>query len=627
MRSLTTREADLLQSSEYRAHFRVYFEDADGNMEEITNYEGRNWVESIEISTDIDAEGKSFTFNIKRNRNKRSFSPLMKGSPFNVVNELYKPKIFMGRKFLIEIALTGLNGTPEPEWWKVFERGYLNRVQFHSDPMVIQGSCDSSDLLRAYIKTERQYGSETGQPVENAMQQILDDNGKSEYDLVVPTSPNWNIYPYIQRKEKVYAALRELAHQIGWEVKPRFNNGTGDIELMLYEPERDPNDFVWSFTPGDYTDVRRLEMGIENIRNYVRVVYSDINVDDEDGNPGKRQAIERFDQDSIDAFGEIYMEISESSVGNINTATEAITLAENSLHDLKEPKADQQIETGFFYPIQLNDFVEFQPNGVHFDRIQKFGVVGYRHNIKIEEGKLRTVLTTKGRPNMSETGFPVGMTASWLEREALPAIAKINKETTPIQPQDIITHSSIKGITVAWAAQENREVEGYNVYCSNTSAFTANNDRRVARGSSNQFNIATYYNETTKQIENMVAGEIYYIKLRGYNEDGQLGNVSIEVSERAGQTDEASIADGSITEPKLANGAATEDKIGTGSVTEDKIGTGSVTETKLGNGSVSQNKVQDNAINSSKTFGATGTFTTSDGKTITVTNGLITDIT
>ncbi|MFW6377639.1 MAG: hypothetical protein ACOCZ5_03230, partial [bacterium] len=606
----------LLQSSEYRVHFRVYFEDGNGDMNEITDYEGKNWVENIEIETNIDGEGKTFTFYIKRNRNKRSFSPLMKGSPFNVEDDEYSPSIFIGREFLIEIAITELNENPETDYWYVFERGFLDKVSFQEDPIQIQARCASAELLRRYIKEEKKYGEENGEPVENVMQQILNDNGMSEYDLKVPTSPNWNIYPYLQRKEHVYSALRELAHQIGWEIRPRYYNTTDDIELVLYEPERNPEDVVWSFTPGDYKQLNIMEMGMESIRNSVRVVYSDINVTDDDGNPGKRQAITRSDQDSIDQFGEIFMEISEGSTSNINTEDEAIKLTENSLHDLKEPKADQEIETNFFYPIQLHDYLEFQPNGVHFDRTQNFGVVGYRHQINIEEGKYRTILTTKGRPNMSITGLPIGFNKEWFKREALPGFARINKESVPEEPQDISAYPVIKGIGVRFNSSDEEDLDGYNVYCSSESGFTVNSDKIVARGKNNQFIINQNYNEVAEELQNMDAGLTYYIKIRGYNEDGSLGDVSNEVSSVAGSTDSGTLEDESVTESKLADNSISNSKM-----KDDSIG-----EDELQDDSISTTKIKDGAVDDTKTSGATGDFETSDGKIITVTNGLITDI-
>ena len=83
MRNLSQREVDLLQSDEYRVHYRVYFEDADGNMIDLTDYENRNWIERIEISNNIDNGSKTIKFEIQRNRHKRTFATLMKDSPFN----------------------------------------------------------------------------------------------------------------------------------------------------------------------------------------------------------------------------------------------------------------------------------------------------------------------------------------------------------------------------------------------------------------------------------------------------------------------------------------------------------------------------------------------------------------
>jgi len=624
MRDLTEREVDLLQSDAYRVHFKVYFEDMDGNMVEFTDFEGRNWIRSLEISDDIDSPSKTYNFELKRNLFKRSLVTLMKDSPYNLNDsDEYAPKILVGRDFEIELAITELNEEPYSDHWRIFEKGVITQTNFDSDPIDINAVC-ISEKLKKYIRAERVYGSETGEPVENEMQKIIDDHESNvNITLQTPESPGWNIYRYKQRKEYLYDALRELAHQIGWEVKTRYSITTEDMEIMFYEPERNPDEVSWIFGPGDYSGVTRLKMDKSSIRNVIRITYSDLDEETEDGEPGKRMQITKEDQTSIDLYGEIFMEISEAGSSNINTAPEANTMAENALHDLKDAKADHSIETLFFFPAQLHDTYRFRPNGVHYDREQEFGVVGYRHQINFEEGKKRTLLDTRGKPNMSETGNPIGLFKEWFKKESRPGIARGNPFFPPSQPQNVIARTAIRGITISYDLNPEEDVTGYNIYCSNTDGFAASKENRVAEGMSTQFTLNSYYDSTDGEIKDMESGETYYILVKAYDDRNNLSEVSIQVSAEASQADEGDLSDGSITENKLANNA----------VTEDKIADSSITVNKINNGAITKNKISDNAVDYEKTNGYThpenGTHEIEiDGevKEVEIKNGLIVDI-
>ncbi|MFW6130946.1 MAG: hypothetical protein ACOC56_07160, partial [Atribacterota bacterium] len=548
MRKLTDREVDLLKSSQYRIYLKVFFEDGAGNWVEMTDFEGRNWVEIIEIEDNIDNAHRTFNFTLKRNINKNSLSTLMKNSPYNRdSDDDFSPLLLIGRKFKIEMALTELNKNPKEDWWRIFERGFLEKTKLDSNPLKVEGRGIGAEVHREYIREEKIYGSEDGSPVEDEMQNILNDNNLSHVELSVPESPGWNIYKYKQQKETVFDGLQELAHQIGWELKHRYDNTAEDIKLMFYEPERTPEEVSWIFGPDDYSDITLLELDIADIRNVIKLTYIDSEKLDSDGNYGKKEEITVDDEKSIEDYGEIFMEISESASSNIDTEEEAQRLVNNALHDLKDPKANQEIETLFFFPVQLNDMYAFQANGVHYDEEQRYGVVGFRHEINIR-GKKRTYLQTKGRPNMSETGNPPGLHLEWFKREARPGIAKNNPVFPPAQPQNVIARSSLKGITISYDLNSESDLDGYKIYCSDQEDFEVNQEKVVAQGRSTQFNITRYYDESDEEIKNMKSGNTYYLKVRAYDENENLSEVSLEVSAEAGQVGDEDLLENYITD-------------------------------------------------------------------------------
>jgi len=535
MRNITERESDLLLGSQFKQRFRVYIENAEGEMVEFTERDGEKWVEYIEINSDIDSPVKDFNIEITRNKDRTSLSTLMKDSIYNnedggIVDSEFKPAINLVRKFKIETAIAEIGESIDESYWKTFEEGYIDVINLENNPIILRCRGKGAYLEDKHIEEERAYGSESGVPVETVMNNILQDNDRGDVDLKVPESPGWAITEYRQRKESVLSALNELAQQIGWEVRYKYYNPTDSIELVFYEPDRDPESIDWIFTPGDYIDVNDLTLDISEIRNKVRVVYSDFEKEDEDGNPGKRVSIEDEDLDSINEYGVRFMEISEASNSQINTEPEAQRLLDSALHDLKDPKATQEIETVLFFPVQLHDFYEFEPNGVHYDREQNFGVVGYRHQINLKDHESRTYINTTGRPNMSETGRPIGQHIQWHRREARPGLARENRFFPPRPPINLTTSSSIDGIQLRFSAELGDNVSGYNVYCSDIRDFEPSSDSKIASGQSNSWNINSYYDSNSEKIQIMQPEETYFIKVKSYDERRNLSDSSEAVS-------------------------------------------------------------------------------------------------
>src|SRR5690606_14419731 len=80
----------------------------------------------------------------------------------------------------------------------------------------------------------------------------------------------------------------------------------------------------------------------------------------------------------------------------IDTAEEAQALADAALADLAQPKAEQEIELHYWWPVELHDLYRFLPNGVHYDEAQDLAVVNWRHELAAD--RARTFIRTRGRP-------------------------------------------------------------------------------------------------------------------------------------------------------------------------------------------------------------------------------------
>lgn len=241
-----------------------------------------------------------------------------------------------------------------------------------------------------------------GRPVEQVMQNLLDDNkasGDAAVTLYVPVSPSWAIKEFVQSRDRNLAAIRALAQQIGWDVRMKWRAGTSQFELTLYEPERSKATVDATFQPSEYGEPSQLETSIEAIRNSWQLVYSDPADPWPDGS-AKRKVASAADAASITKYGELWAEIAEPSGGNIDSATEANKMVQGALSDCAEPTADFAVPLMQGFPwVELGDRFTFGADGRRFDSAQTFAVTKWSH--RFEKGKLRTELSMRGKPALA----------------------------------------------------------------------------------------------------------------------------------------------------------------------------------------------------------------------------------
>lgn len=325
--------------------------------------------------------------------------------------------------------------------------------------------------------------------IESVMQLIMDDNtvnaGLGSIALYTPVSPNWQVRAFRQDRKKLLEALRDLALQIGWEVRYRYDS-TDAHRLTFFRPPRMVSaslgasatgftrsagsfiadghaigDTVWSdgyslsgnigiktvtavsalllsasgcvieaesagrsltkvnavLTPSIYRDVRKLNIGLSNIRNVVKATAQDAN--------GKLLAQTALIQSSITAVGRRYMELVDNASSNIDTNAELVALVTAAVSDLALPRAEHEVDLLLFWPLQFGDFLVFTNNGEHYSSDQAFGIVGLRHDFLNGEG----VTTIRTR------GTVAGSSADWLRRES-------HSLAPTILPAPIVTHEA-----------------------------------------------------------------------------------------------------------------------------------------------------------------------------------------
>jgi hypothetical protein len=116
---------------------------------------------------------------------------------------------------------------------------------------------------------------------------------------------------------------------------------------------------------------------------------------------------------SIDEFGRKAMEISEGDTSLINTSSEATTLANAALHDLKDFSADIRMDMPLFPDLRLFDGVNVThaqiASSVHF-----FGINALKHKLRISGDSI------KARTIWTGAGSVQGCHKKWIDMQARP---------------------------------------------------------------------------------------------------------------------------------------------------------------------------------------------------------------
>jgi len=336
--------------------------------------------------------------------------------------------------------------------------------------------------------------STSGNLVEKVIQNLLDDN-LGGVTLYVPSASSWSIRQYKQQREPLLEAIRNLAMQIGWDVRYRWRESASAFQLTFSQPSRSSPSVDRTFGPSDYVDFSRLAQDVSGIRNVVRVIYPDRADTWPDGSP-IRKVSEASDSTSITAYGRRFMEIAEDNNSNIDSSTEAAAMRDAALADLKDPVVEASVEMAQGFPwVQLGDYYSFTADDRHFSTTQSLAVFSVSH--EAAEGHIKTSMQLRGKPSI---GYD-----RWLEKSAHPeenpnhelqsfqAAAGINPSVTPI----------IGGlrVTIDTAPDKLAHVEEFEHHVSLTNGFTPS---------------SSTLKETSKarsiEIVSLNPGTIYYYK-------------------------------------------------------------------------------------------------------------------
>jgi hypothetical protein len=518
VRPLTSAQTQSLGSAYRTVRYRVCV-DATGSLDyvDLSNLGHYDWLQDVTIDEQIDQPVSTCTVRLARSVYRLSINPLMGASKFNNGQALLAP----GRRMFVE-SLTTLPDAPNvaAQYVRIFE-GYIDDVDPGGE--VIELSCrDLGALLTdTYIEVERNYGTAMGTPVSVVMQEILDNNingpGLGAVTLVVPSVPSFLLLTYQQNKMTVFDALTALADQIAWTVRYRWSASDNAFVLMLYEPDREKTTPDYTFDVNDYTDISGLRLSRKDIRNVVQVVF-----DDQTSSNVLRQKVQVQNLASIAANGRRFMELSEASTSQINTLEEAQRMAQGALADLSAPAADHVVSLDYFFAAQLGDLYAFLPNGHHYDTLQKFAVVGVRHELSADN-RCVTTLTTRGKPAASYK--------RWLRLEGRPGVGPNAGYRDPATPAAISCVASLGSIIIDVVPDDFSRWSRTEIYLDTQAVpLPVNptiNDKNVALPEALR---VAQGKQTKFVIDGLIPGQAYFGRVQIIDTDGNRSAPSVQFS-------------------------------------------------------------------------------------------------
>jgi hypothetical protein len=174
----------------------------------------------------------------------------------------------------------------------------------------------------------------------------------------------------------------------------------GQFPPYVYDPDRSKTTPDDSFGPTEYKDITGLAVEDADVRNLVDGIYFDAN-----GNKHTRTAQNAASQAK---YGVKFMEIQLAAGDQIDSDDEMDRLLAAAVADLGAPFATHEMETLYYWPVQLGDLHQYNPNLDHYDSAQFLAVVGYTH--KYAAGECWSTIQCRGNV--------IGAFHAWLRRSA-----------------------------------------------------------------------------------------------------------------------------------------------------------------------------------------------------------------
>lgn len=401
-----------------------------------------------------------------------------------------------------------------PEWREVFH-GRIDNVDPTGEVVIFSGRDMGGRLQDAWIQTSQVYGSDAGTLVDTVIQSILDDHAPAPVPtLNVIGSPAFAVKKYAQDEESPLSATQTLALSQGWDLRYRWDEASGSRLYTLQEPDRNAASVAMTLSPSQVLSIQSIATSLRNIRNRVRVRYEDSSDLDAAGVPKVKDVIVEDAASQTKYDGVRFMGL--AFLKQIDTSTEATTLANAALADLKDPDVVMSIQVPALYAVELGDLLGIEPDGERFGTGIEQAVSTIRH--VYEAGAATTTLGLRGKPAAAH--------AAWLKLEERNPVNEKTPTVGPLAPLLPSIHQVAGGFVVSFLPPLlGPRPADYELHVSTSSSFTPSDSTLKARSATSRFEVTDLPADTT-----------YYAQVVPRDAAGNRGTASSEVNSEPGPT-------------------------------------------------------------------------------------------
>lgn len=473
MRALGTTIQRALEARAQQTHVTVEIEDDGGALVDwSTLYLDGSLIRSVEWSESVDDNFATATVELRYQVRDHNASPY-------VLDTRWSGHLAVGRRLVIKAAVMP-DRYPVAAGLAIYQvtvfDGQIDALDFRDDGTATLNARDrlGAELSDRWVEQDAVYGSEAGTDLED----VLDDLWTASLtpdpapSLEVPVTPGWALTEYNQQKTSLMQATSALVEQIGWDLRPRWHAASSSFRWTLTEPDRGATagDETWTFKGRDYRTIPRAGITLEHVRNVIEVWYIDGTTNT--GATLKPQAVVELDAASIAAYGRRWMEVTEGSSSNVDSAAEAQDMAQAILADLKDPELDVQVELLLlFWPVEIGDFYALEPDNIRWTTTQYLGVTGYTH--RADDQGCRTTLTLSGKPRAGRQ--------RWLDMLAGPGRAPTRDEMVPQPPTIATAQPTIGGVRIKTTVPPGYNWDFVEVHRGTSEGFTVNSSTLVTK--------------------------------------------------------------------------------------------------------------------------------------------------
>jgi len=393
---------------------RARMEDQAGALQDMTDFEGFDWVRGFSVTENNDSPMRSATLELAREQRGLSLSPLRTDSKLNLDNvadpTTFNPFVDYNREIRLEWAEVPRLLAPETADWQEIFRGDLDSPDWGGagEAMKLELRDQAGPLLTKYVLEIRDYPQVFGgggappdaAPILDVLQEYLDDNFTPAPTVTARDLSDWFVRlldPVLSRGHALPTLRGLAANAGGFDVRYLWDDLVEAFTLQMFEPGRDRVDVDLALESSEVLEVTRAAFDRRNVRNFWRVVFPDSAKLDSNGNR-LPSVTEIGDAASIARFDEQAAELREGQSSPIDTFQEAEAMRDAALADTKDPNVDASAKLVLMPRLEVHDIASLPGNLPEWTASQTPAIRGVTHEFKEGRGS-GTSLDLRGKPS------------------------------------------------------------------------------------------------------------------------------------------------------------------------------------------------------------------------------------